>query len=106
VDTAQGFGISEDEIGIYIQPVVQNHACYMEFILPFCSSSTSELERLKQFERKAVIRLMEAGAFFSRPYGFAAELVWAQNPANFQLVKTVKGIFDPKRVLQRGKWGL
>ena len=22
------------------------------------------------------------------------------------LVKTVKGIFDPNRVLQRGKWGL
>jgi hypothetical protein len=49
---------------------------------------------------------MEAGAFFSRPYGTAAELVWKQNPANYQLVKTIKGIFDPNRVLQNGKWNL
>jgi len=106
VNTALEFGIPEAEIGTYLQPVVQNHACQMEFILPFDPSSEEEIVRVKQFERQAVIRLMEAGAFFSRPYGSVAELVWAQNPANYQLVKIIKGIFDPRRVLQRGKWGL
>lgn len=105
-DTAVEFGIPENEIGTYIQPIVQNHACHMELMLPFAPDSEAEIGRMKQFERQAVIRLMEAGAFFSRPYGSAAELVWAQNPANYQLLKTIKGIFDPKRVLQRGKWGL
>jgi hypothetical protein len=106
VNTAQGFGISEAEIGIYIQPIVQNHACQMEFILPFDPNTEAEINKLKQFENQAVIRLLEAGAFFSRPYGSAAVLVWKQNPANYQLVKIVKGIFDPNRVLQHGKWGL
>jgi FAD/FMN-containing dehydrogenase len=106
VDVAQEFGILESEIGTYIQPVVQNHACHVEFILPYDPSSETETNRIRQFERQAVIRLIEAGAFFSRPYGVAAELVWAQNPANYQLLKIVKGIFDPKRVLQRGKWGI
>lgn len=106
VNTALESGIPEAEIGTYLQPTVQNHACQMEFILPFDSGSSAEVERMKIFERQVVIRLMQAGAFFSRPYGSAAELVWAQNPANYQLVKTIKGIFDPRRVLQRGKWGL
>ncbi len=106
VDTAQEFGIPEIEIGTYIQPIVQNHSCHIEFILPFDSSSETEMDRMKQIERQAVVRLMDAGAFFNRPYGSASELVWAQNPANFQLVKIIKGLFDPKRILQRGKWGL
>jgi len=106
VNTALEFGIPEVEIGTYVQPIVQNHSCQMEFMIPFDSSCEAEIECMKQIERQAVIQLMEAGAFFSRPYGSAAELVWAQNPANTQLVKTIKGIFDPKRVLQRGKWGL
>ena len=103
---AHSFGMSEAGFGTYIQPFAQNHACQMEFIIPFDPASDVEIERLKQIERKAVIQLMQAGAFFSRPYGSAAELVWAQNPANHQLIKTVKGIFDPKRVLQQNKWGL
>ncbi len=106
MNTADEFGIPEAVIGTYIQPVVQNHACHMEFVLPFDQGSEAELDHLKLFERQAVIRLMEAGAFFNRPYGSAAELVWAQNPGNYQLMKTIKGLFDPKRVLQRGKWGL
>src|SRR5271157_48394 len=106
VETGLEFGFPDTEIGTYLQPLVQNHACQAEFMLPFDSASRAGIERMKQFERQAVIRLMAAGAFFSRPYGSAAELVWAQNPANYQLLKTIKGIFDPKRVLQRGKWGL
>ena len=61
---------------------------------------------MKKAERQIVARLLEAGAFFSRPYGSAAELVWEQNPANYELLKQIKSIFDPQRVLQRGKWGL
>jgi FAD/FMN-containing dehydrogenase len=103
---AGDYGIPEDEIGTYIQPVVQNHACHLEFILPFDGRNEAETDRMRRFERQAVARLMEAGAFFSRPYGSATDLVWAQNPANYRLVKNIKGIFDPRRVLQRGKWGL
>jgi FAD/FMN-containing dehydrogenase len=94
------------DIGVYIQPVVQNHACHIEFILPFNPRDGAEIRRVKKAEGEIVSRLMEAGAFFSRPYGSAADLVWTQNPANYQLLKQIKGIFDPGRVLQRGKWDL
>jgi hypothetical protein len=103
LDAAADFGISASEIGLYVQPIVQNHGCHVEFMLPF---DPAKARRVRELEKQAVTRLMESGAFFSRPYGAAAELVWAQNPANYQLVKTVKKLFDPNRVLQRGKWGL
>jgi glycolate oxidase len=80
---------------------VQNHACHMELMIP---CEPAQAEHLRQLERQVIIRLMESGAFFSRPYGSAAELVWAQNPGNTRLVKIIKGIFDPNQVLQRGKW--
>jgi FAD/FMN-containing dehydrogenase len=104
LQTAAEFGIQEQEIGVYIQPMVQNHACHMELMIPFEPGSAGKIARLRQLERQATARLMESGAFFSRPYGTAAELVWAQNPGNTRLVRLIKGIFDPHQVLQRGKW--
>jgi FAD/FMN-containing dehydrogenase len=100
-ETATEFGIPASEIGVYIQPMVQNHACHMELLIPCEPGQAKHLSRL---ERQATIQLMESGAFFSRPYGSAAELVWAQNPNNTRLVRIIKGIFDPNQALQRGKW--
>jgi len=104
IETASEFDISESEIGVYIQPMVQNHACHMELMIPFELGSAELMDRLRQLERQATIRLMKSGAFFSRPYESAAELVWAQNPNNTRLLGIIKGIFDPDQILQRGKW--
>ena len=106
LDLAVEKGISPADIGVYIQPVVQNHACQIEFMLPCNPEIGMGTSRLQRVERQIVARLIEGGAFFSRPYGSAAKLVWEQNPGNYELLKQIKNIFDPKRVLQRGKWGL
>jgi FAD/FMN-containing dehydrogenase len=100
-ETVAEFGFATSEIGIYIQPIVQNHACHMELMIP---CKPEQIDQLRQLERQATIRLMKSGAFFSRPYGSAAQLVWSQNPSNTRLVRIIKGIFDPNQVLQRGKW--
>jgi FAD/FMN-containing dehydrogenase len=104
MDMAAEFDILESEVGVYIQPMVQNHACHMELMIPFEPDSAEMVGCLQQLERQVTIRLMEAGVFFSRPYASAAELVWAQNPNNTRLLRIIKGIFDPNQVLQRGKW--
>jgi glycolate oxidase len=104
MEVASGFGIDGLEIGVYIQPMVQNHTCHMEFLIPFEPSSLEQVNRMQKLERQATILLMASGAFFSRPYGSAAELVWDQNPGNTRLLRIIKGIFDPNQVLQRGKW--
>lgn len=105
-DSARRKGLGEESVGCYVQPVVQNHACHVELLVPFDAGRPGAIGRMRELERAGVGRLAAAGAFFSRPYGSAAEMVFQHNPVNYDVLKKVKGIFDPKRVLNQGKWGL
>jgi FAD/FMN-containing dehydrogenase len=103
---AQRNGLGDNSIGCYVQPVVQNHACHVELLAPFDTAQPGATARMRSLERDAVACLAGAGAFFSRPYGSAAETVFKQNPVSYSVLKKVKGIFDPNRVLNQGKWEL
>ena len=96
-------GTDRDDIGVYIQPLVQNHSVHVEFMVPY---DAAEVEKMRSLETEAVHALNTAHAFFNRPYGTAEKIVFANNPTNTRLLKTVKGIFDPNRVLNPGKFGL
>lgn len=98
-------GVPAGDIGIYIQPVVQNHGCHLELLVPYEPASPGAVERARRLERDAIGRLLDEGAYFSRPYG-SADRIFDKNPGNFALIRQVKSLFDPNRVLQRGKWGL
>jgi len=103
---ARNHAIGEESVGLYVQPVVQNHACHVELMCPFEPGVAGSVELMRKLERESVMRLAEAGAFFSRPYGSAGEVVFKQNPLSYEVLRKVKGIFDPNRVLNNDKWGL
>jgi hypothetical protein len=94
------YQIPENGMGVYLQPVVQNHACHIELLLPFTPGDTPETERIRRFETDTVSSLAGHGAFFSRPYGAAGSVSFASNPLNLDILKKVKGI------LNQGKWDL
>jgi FAD/FMN-containing dehydrogenase len=104
-DCAREHEVREERVAVYVQPIVQNHSCHVELMVPSGLASTDAAEQMRRFEEDAVGRLLDAGAFFSRPYG-TADRAFAKNPANLTLVGQVKSLFDPNRVLHRGKWGL
>jgi FAD/FMN-containing dehydrogenase len=106
LDTAMRYDLDADDIGVYIQPVVQNHSCHVEFMVPFDRAVKGQADRMRALEKEAVAGLAGAGAFFSRPYGASQDTVFDRNPIHHGLLKKVKDIFDPGRVLNRGKWGL
>lgn len=103
--SAKDHGVPEAEIGLYVQPIVQNHGCHVELTVRYDPSSQTEHATMQKLEEEAVAGLLDAGAFFSRPYG-TADRIFAKNPANLALIRQVKALFDPNRVLHRGKWGL
>jgi FAD/FMN-containing dehydrogenase len=105
-DLAEGAGLGEERIGCYVQPVVQNHACHVELLAPFDPEAPSEVDRMRELESDVVARLAAAGAFFSRPYGSAAPAAFHRNRTSYEVLKKVKEIFDPNRILNDGKWGL
>jgi len=104
-DCAREHGVQDRDIGLYVQPIVQNHGCHIELMVPYDPASAEARARIQALEEHAVARLLDAGAFFSRPYG-SADRIFEKNPTNFALIAQVKSLFDPNRVLQRGKWGL
>jgi len=94
-------GLAGDRLGLYLQPVVQNHGCHFEFMAPFDPNDPGQVSRMR-----AVAELSRAGAFFSRPYGAADPAAFAHNPMNHAILKKIKNIFDPGRTLNPGKFGL
>lgn len=94
------YKLDQDRIGIYIQPVVQNHACHIEFVCPLDAENKNDIELKRGAERDVVRQLADAGAFFSRPYGAASKVAFEKNRINTDILGKIKGIFDPNGVLK------
>lgn len=105
-EAAGSLGVDPDRIGLYLQPVVQNHACHMEFMVPYDPAGAGEIETMKKLEAELTVRLMAGSAFFSRPYGTAAQTVFKNNPGNTGLLYIIKDLFDPAHVLSPGRFSL
>lgn len=101
---AEKHGFGREKIGIYLQPVVQNHGCHLEFMIPY--DRKNNLSAIRQLERDSVEILMRKGAFFSRPYLFAQDRVFDRNKQNRLVLQKIKHIFDANRIFNQGKWGL
>lgn len=91
------------DIGVYIQPVHQGVGCHCEFILPFDRKNRAEMLRTQELFRDASHRLLRQGAFFSRPYGIWAEMVYNADARTTIVTRKIKEIFDPNNVMNPGK---
>jgi FAD/FMN-containing dehydrogenase len=100
---AEGLRYPGQDIGIYIQPQHQGVAYHCEFTLPFDRDDPIEVARTKELFVRASEELIKKGAFFSRPYGIWANLVYHRDAQSTILLKKIKGIFDPNSVLNPGK---
>lgn len=100
---AKDAGYMASEIGIYIQPVVQGTCYHLEFNLFFNLDDPNESTLIESLADKAVKRLINKGAFFSRPYGKHARLIVEKNPFFAKALKKVKAIFDPNNIMNPGK---
>lgn len=91
------------DIGIYLQPQHQGTSCHCEFNLPYNSGNKIETDRVRQLLEKCSEALIKQGAYFSRPYGIWADMVYNRDARNREVIKTIKGIFDPNNILNPGK---
>ncbi len=90
-------------IGVYLQPIHQGAGLHCELILPFDRARPGP-RRPSASSSAASRAVFERGAYFSRPYGaWAATGRSAADPATADLTRTVKGIFDPRNVMNPGK---
>jgi FAD/FMN-containing dehydrogenase len=90
------------DIGCYVQPMVQGRGCYLEFGFP---SDDTAAEKSTEFEMfmDASETLMKNGAHFNRPYGPWAEMAYSRYAEGVKVLKKLKGVFDPNNILNPGK---
>jgi FAD/FMN-containing dehydrogenase len=91
------------DIGVYIQPVHQGVGCHCEFIFPFDRRDRAETLETQELFRDASYRLFRQGAFFSRPYGIWADMVYNADARTTIVTRKIKEIFDPNNVMNPGK---
>ncbi len=100
---AEGQGYPISELGIYLQPIHQGASCHIEFNLPFNRNNPGEVNQMKELYTKASEELLRQGAYYSRPYGMWSDLAFNRDAQSTRVIKKIKGIFDPKNVMNPGK---
>lgn len=94
---ASELGIDPAQIGVYIQPQHQGTNCHCEFLLPDCAQAPA-------LYFAAAERFAGMGAYYSRPQGpILTNLQLGKDPQTAHTMATVKGIFDPKNIMNPGK---
>lgn len=91
------------DIGVYVQPQHQGVSQQIEFNLPYNPADSREVEMVKAIYDEASEALISQGAYFSRPYGAWAEMVYSRDATATRILRIVKGIVDPNNVLNPGK---
>jgi FAD/FMN-containing dehydrogenase len=90
-------------MGVYVQPMVQGTSCHCEFGLPYDPTDKGETATVRELYAYAPLLLMNAGAFFSRPYGPWADSVYRRDGETTAALRKAKSIFDPNNVMNPGK---
>lgn len=107
VDIAQAFAVSAglnlNEIGVYMQPLERGRACHLSFSLPCDLTSEKDRERIGNLHAGLSQALLNEGAYFTRPYGPWADMVYRNAASYTATLKELKKIFDPNNILNPGK---
>lgn len=102
-ETAASSGFSPSDMGIYLQPIVQGVNCHCEFNLFYNHRDSSKTKQVKELTSRAIEKLVDAGAFFSRPYGENTMQIMSRDKATIAALKKIKQITDPDNIMNPGK---
>jgi hypothetical protein len=99
---AAGFQYPTSDIGVYIQPVQDGHACQAEFSFFYDPEDAAEKTVIRELRRQATSSVMAKGAYVTRPYPVVADLVYQKYGEYAALLRRFKKHFDPNGILNPG----
>jgi len=101
---AERHGYPNRDIGGYLLPIERGRAIYAEFDLPCDLEDEGETELVERIWNEASETLMDKGAYFERPYGRWADMVYSRyNTAYVSKLKDLKKEIDPNNIMNPGK---
>jgi hypothetical protein len=96
-------GYPPSDIGIYVQPMVQGTSCHCEFNLFYDPKNNDEATGIQELYTQVSEALMNAGAFFSRPYGALTDMAYRRDGETIAALRKVKSVLDPNNIMNPGK---
>lgn len=102
-ELAQGNGYPAADIGLYLLPLERGRAMHCEFDLHCTPADNTARESVKALWLQASASLLNEGAYFDRPYGAWAEMVYSRAANYTQMLKKLKSETDPNNILNPGK---
>jgi len=97
------YGLNINDVGVYMQPLERGRACHLSFSLPCDLDSETERENIRELYLELSDKFISEGAFFTRPYGPWADMVYRKATSYVATLKDLKKIFDPNNILNPGK---
>jgi hypothetical protein len=102
MDVAAEAGYSGSDVGVYVQPLHDGHACEITFSFPYDPNDEMEMALIREMYRAAASTVMENGAYITRPYPIIADLVYRRHADQVAFLQRFKKYFDPNGVMSPG----
>lgn len=99
---AEEYGYPTGDLSIYIQPIIQGCQCQCEVVFPYDPQDKREVEKVKSLFTDTAERICNVGAYYSRPYGMLANIVYRDAEIT-NVLRKIKKIFDPNDIMNSGK---
>ncbi|HVN96569.1 MAG TPA: FAD-binding oxidoreductase [Syntrophorhabdaceae bacterium] len=99
---AAKYGYPMSDVGSHIQPIEHNRACQVEFSFFYDPKDEAERALVAGMYHEAALAMMNEGAFFTRPYGELAPIIFDRAAGYTMALKRVKKVFDPKNIMNPG----
>ena len=91
------------DVGICIMPLERGRAFHCSADFHCNPTRPQEVETVKNLWLDVSERLIDEGAFFDRPYGAWAEMVYSRAGTYTQKLKDIKRALDPNNILNPGQ---
>ena len=91
------------DLGFYLLPIERARAFYCCLDLHFCPNDSDESVRVEDLFDRLSQKLAEKGAYFDRPYGKWAKLVYEHSGTYAQYLNKIKRTIDPNNIMNPGK---
>ena len=101
--TAAKHRYSAADVGAYLQPVERARSFYCVYDLHCDPNREDEVQRVKALYNEASEAMITAGAFFDRPYGPWAEMMYRRNATYAEYLRKIKAQLDPNNIMNPGK---
>jgi len=92
-----------EEIGAYVLPLERGRATHCEFDFHCPATEVKEKAAMRKLWLEASRALIDEGAFFDRPYGAWADMVYSRAGNYTQKLKELKKTLDPNNIMNPGK---